>query len=438
MASFSTQDISLSPTIITKPPAFRNSYFKTVYRWLDYKRLEDGAEGLWRIHDTLYDLTQFIDRHPGGAEWLQMTKGTDITEAFETHHISNVAEMFLPTYKVRMAKEPRNIRLTFDEKGFYRTLKGRVAERLDGLDLHRKRHSEIIQDSLVAVSFFLAFLAVNLNSILLAIVCGFAICWVMNCAHNFFHRRDNWRILVYNMVFLSYREQRISHVLSHHMYPNSVIDLEITLFEPFLCWLPEPLGFFKRYVSWIYEPVVFSAIIFSEFSKRIVELLLTRRNFFHIEDIVSLLLPIFMYATSSCGLAIVFKIWLITVISASFFFGFYSKNAAHHHPDVAHAGDLIPSEIDFGVYQLLTVIDRSNVDDLELNILTSYGHHSLHHMFPTLDHCLLPQLFPVFLETCAEFHLEHRRYPWWRLIMGQFQQLACVEQKTHYVPKKDL
>lgn len=35
---------------------------------------DDKAEDLWRVHDTLYDLTKFINRHPGGAEWLEMTK----------------------------------------------------------------------------------------------------------------------------------------------------------------------------------------------------------------------------------------------------------------------------------------------------------------------------------------------------------------------------
>lgn len=43
-------------------------------RWLDGKRLDDNAEGLWRVHDKLYDLTNFVARHPGGPEWLQLTE----------------------------------------------------------------------------------------------------------------------------------------------------------------------------------------------------------------------------------------------------------------------------------------------------------------------------------------------------------------------------
>lgn len=43
-------------------------------RWLESRRQDDNAEGLWRVHDTLYDLTDFINLHPGGADWIKLTK----------------------------------------------------------------------------------------------------------------------------------------------------------------------------------------------------------------------------------------------------------------------------------------------------------------------------------------------------------------------------
>lgn len=38
------------------------------------RQTDDNAEGLWRIHDKLYELSSFIDQHPGGADWIRMTK----------------------------------------------------------------------------------------------------------------------------------------------------------------------------------------------------------------------------------------------------------------------------------------------------------------------------------------------------------------------------
>lgn len=55
-------------------PIHRETVPKTAQLWLKGKRSQDGAENLWRIHDGLYDLTEFISIHPGGAEWLAVTK----------------------------------------------------------------------------------------------------------------------------------------------------------------------------------------------------------------------------------------------------------------------------------------------------------------------------------------------------------------------------
>lgn len=57
-----------------KYPSLRDSGPKDPVQWLTGKALDDGAEGLWRVHDKLYDLTSFIKNHPGGEEWLELTK----------------------------------------------------------------------------------------------------------------------------------------------------------------------------------------------------------------------------------------------------------------------------------------------------------------------------------------------------------------------------
>lgn len=42
--------------------------------WIEARRKEDGADGFWRIYDGLYDLKQWIHKHPGGSQWLEITK----------------------------------------------------------------------------------------------------------------------------------------------------------------------------------------------------------------------------------------------------------------------------------------------------------------------------------------------------------------------------
>lgn len=105
--------------------------------FLTAKRVDDDVEdGLWRIHDTLYDLTEFINSHPGGPDWLTLTKGTDITEAFEVHHLDPTKlNSYLKKFYVRPATTPQNSKLTFKPNGFYVTVRKRVAEKLRTIDV---------------------------------------------------------------------------------------------------------------------------------------------------------------------------------------------------------------------------------------------------------------------------------------------------------------
>lgn len=101
--------------IATKFPTYRNSALITTHSWQKGKREDDRAEGLWRIYDGIYDFTEFIDKHPGGTFWIRETKGTDITEAFEAHHLTKTPEKMIAKYKVRDAAEPRIYTLTLEE-----------------------------------------------------------------------------------------------------------------------------------------------------------------------------------------------------------------------------------------------------------------------------------------------------------------------------------
>ena len=63
----------------------------------------------------------------GGKDWIILTKGTDITEAFETHHVFGVPQKLLDKFWVKKATNPRKARFTFEEDGFFKTIQRRGA-----------------------------------------------------------------------------------------------------------------------------------------------------------------------------------------------------------------------------------------------------------------------------------------------------------------------
>lgn len=115
---------------------------------------------------------------------------------------------------------------------------------------------------------------------------------------------------------------------------------------------------------------------------------------------------------------------------SSFHFSLVGLNAAHHHPHIFHDGDAVREERDWGLLQLDAVVDRPDINGNKFLVLTNFGDHALHHLFPTLDHEILPELLPVVEETCREFNVELRFISQFQLFVGQFLQLARTKPST--------
>ena len=55
---------------------------------------------VWRIHGRDYDMTKFVDDHPGGAHMILLGKGTECTNLFESYHVINEPRKRLQKYDV--------------------------------------------------------------------------------------------------------------------------------------------------------------------------------------------------------------------------------------------------------------------------------------------------------------------------------------------------
>lgn len=194
---------------------------------------------------------------------------------------------------------------------------------------------------LLALTLITAVLSARFDNIYLTIFAGICMCYTIIAAHNFFHRRDNIRMYYFNLAFLNYKEWRLSHAMSHHLYPNSLHDMEIVLFEPILCWFPNRnvKGFVQRYLSWLYSPIIYTFICLDQLVKRTLFSLTSRKNLFEASDCIPLVLPVLMLLTSSSHILTVLRIWLQIILVNSFVFGLVGLNAGHHHPEVLHEGD---------------------------------------------------------------------------------------------------
>lgn len=70
---------------------------KKIYRESEVTGKKDKSTWLI-IHDNVYDVTKFLEEHPGGEEVLLEQAGRDATEAFEDVGHSNDARELMKDY----------------------------------------------------------------------------------------------------------------------------------------------------------------------------------------------------------------------------------------------------------------------------------------------------------------------------------------------------
>jgi fatty acid desaturase len=116
-------------------------------------------------------------------------------------------------------------------------------------------------------------------------------------------------------------------------------------------------------------------------------------------------------------------IWHSIITLGSFMYSLIAVNAGHHGPDRVHEGDEIKS-LDYGIYQISATMDRSEASSNLFMALTHFGDHLLHHLFPALDHALLPQFREVLFETCEEFNEKIVDCTIIQAVSNQFKQLG--------------
>lgn len=93
-----------------------------------FARADDPDADVWIIHGRRYDLRPYLDRHPGGIPALEMGRGRDCTELFESYHsMSDMPARMLAQFEIPdapVAEGPEFF--DWDQTPFYDALKQRA------------------------------------------------------------------------------------------------------------------------------------------------------------------------------------------------------------------------------------------------------------------------------------------------------------------------
>ena len=173
----------------------------------------------------------------------------------------------LSKYFIRDAIKPRNYKITYKDDGFYKTLKKRVNEKMKTIDKKPLKKSKFYCDLMSFIMLTTAILSVNastlFNTVLVATISGVCLMSVSIISHNFVHQKNNWRMYLLNVSLMSWRDWRVFHVMSHHLYPNSYLDLEVSLYEPKLTWTPGPKTANQILIAKLMTPILYATSFYS-------------------------------------------------------------------------------------------------------------------------------------------------------------------------------
>ena len=93
--------------------------------------------GYWVVRGVSYDLSSFVDKHPGGRRYLQNTINSDVTHLFESMHIGTTAANTLAQYRVDSVPALRSASQDVANRNYF-ALKRAIKASSDLNDLKKK------------------------------------------------------------------------------------------------------------------------------------------------------------------------------------------------------------------------------------------------------------------------------------------------------------
>ena len=350
----------------------------------------------YKIHDKLYDLTDFVKVHPGGIDMFTHLKPySNITPMIYTYHQNpNNIITSLPGYEIPLTDD---IEVHYDNEYTYDKycdLKKIVYEEI------REKHipvhwsnREIAYNSLM-MALYLGMWGCcfwNASNLLMVILGVFTTGWSILVFHEVSHYAG-FKNQTYNLLFsrlypfVNINYWKLNHNFLHHSFTNTEYDHDTDITNVRVLH-SQPMKYHHRYqyiYIWIFNMF---ACIFSR-----------KRTFFNISNTHTYFLLLFL---SICKLRHVF-IFYIT-------FGFLWMSTVllpHYQDDI-----ITENKTDFLYNQVANTVNYKTDNPIIRFIVYGVDIHIEHHLFPNIPHSSLRRIKHIVREYCNANNIPYIEKP---------------------------
>ena len=421
------------------------------FTWQKLSRLNSRHNAHVAYQGKVYNVSAFLDKHPGGANQLMFGAGRDITQLFQCYHklgTSKLIEEKCQLVGELVDTEMPTFPMPVTDRDFLTTVRSRVARHFTLANIDPKVSYLVFARYFLFVILSLGFWYAGINansslwlSIPYAAAAGFFSAMVtLTLGHdgNHFaitHKPWVWKLLsivgdsIHGLSSLSWVYQ---HDLGHHIYTNfDEIDPDIVStcgLDGKDIWRIKPLQkWFSRYLfQHFYVPFLYAFFAIKKkledfhnicslkkdtirmnpasTSQLAVFVIAKTINFTLRYFIPLLILPLPRVILVNMAHDAVMSLWLslITVLT-------HINTGVEWVP--VHGDPSKPCERDWAELQLATTQDYATSSWFWTVFSGASNHQVSHHLFPSVLQYYYPVITPIVKQTCAEFGLPYRYAP---------------------------
>ena len=386
---------------------------------------------MWKIYGKIYDLSDFLNKHPGGPAILKACKGNDdLTASFESYHaFSDMEKIKKIMKKYEIGECNQKPMVFFKSNNFYKTLQKRVRKVLNNTKSDLWFFLKvIIQIFIFFYSFYISFYFHSVNfyyRILSSIIAGNMLYQVaFNLLHDASHMAIsknpfiNEIILnIWSSIMLWDAQKWLQHhVIRHHAFTGDTeMDPDIIHLKPFIRKSSKISN--KKYLKFVkYCPMlttIFSTCIFPGMAigQSFLYNFLWKKWLWRIK--LSEYYKVSIYQT-------IIKLFILfSFIYGGSFLIFFTYALSQN---ITYAICILPDhdtfetnqnhaeyvkDKDWGEIQVRNSANFCNQISLFCNLFGGINYQIEHHLFPSLCNIHLPKIKPIVMQTCKEFNIPY-------------------------------
>lgn len=350
---------------------------------------------IYKIHDKLYDLTEFVKVHPGGVDMFNNLKpSVNITPLVYSYHKNpkSILEI-LPKYEIPM----NDVVITYDSNFTYD--KYCELKKLIYDEIHEKKlplywsYSEITYNGLMISLYFGLWIycfanAYNLSSwwmVLLAIMNTTTINLIFHeVSHHigFKNQQINGYLTMVSYHLICSKDWQFIHNFTHHCFTNSQHDIDFNVPDQLIRNSPDQTYRFHHKLQSIYGHIIWSVV----FIYRGVIMSIKERK----SNFVCFFIILYLFG--------LFKTTIFYGIS-SFLFAFIGQ-VSHIQPECIIENK--DQKNDFLCNQVTSAINYRTEDIFTRLISFGLDIQIEHHLFPNIPHSTLRKVQHVVRDYCKK------------------------------------